>query len=1158
MNCPKCKTPIDEKDLVCPNCKKVLRLQCPVCGAVTKNTICDKCGNVILNKCYKCGRLNATTLEKCPKCGLDINASIGLRESFIEEFAALTIEITNFDDIKHAFKSDKMLQKFKKNFYEMIKKTASQKKLRVQFLEDTFIIRFCKDYSFLDSCRSAVDFSIYIAQTVTEINKKLFDAKGIELKTQMAIQKRDVYSKPSEYKSGLNINVVYSSSANAHRFHNTEVVVDSYVYHAVKLYYPFQSLSAVYVKNCMVMFFELILHQIIKPQKEKKIDINKISLPKNVDYEPEEEQDDSLLINFKSLNCTFMKAKQPNLLNEIAKIKNKNITNPIISVRSTDRDGKLRLISTEQIQEIFSDYNAVRFSCPKSNKYTAFGLFKQMILAYRGLDDYSVLSNPSLINEISQDNDIKDLFKMKITSKAHPEDMRYAYFDSFTKFITSIPYKTIFIIDDFENADEGSLDIIKYLFENNTLTNVGFIVSCGEDYSLHRKIYRLMTAPNYFEIEIRPSSNKNIIQNHINKLQNIQGSFFIEKILENTKGSFFYFNEALKYLRDDSVIALKDNKYEIAKEQMIVIPYNLDELIQKRIQYLKTVEDTFELFAYLLLTGERLPISIISSLGIKDSVKLLKHLEENEFIKIINEREVVINNYNLCLKNFLAVCEKTELQKIAKELLEKIYLNIQIPNSTKASLLEFANLKKEAFAHWHALAMISGQIGDFCAYLNCTNKFLSLVENVIDIETDKTVEEVKMDVYTELASLMYKYYPDKILTFLQTLLSNTEIQNDDKKVREVANKLVQSCLMSGNYNNALEYVGQLISRTTPGSFNPKDKNFNLNYFLVNLVTLEIYFNLGRLNECIDLGDELFKYINLNTISESVLPEGFSKKQFEDAILDALFFISASRIIQLKPDAQDYLNKVINSTPAHYTCFKLLMLFREFFAGVDITAQLAQFEQEQHNDKYSEILIPILKSLTAWKKQEWENLANYIYDAKLKSSYLQLHQIESFCNLMIGLAYQNLSNTKKAKQIFYSILELSEEKGLKNITYLSWLLIAGAEFLDGNIEMSVGLLNNAVLNIESDENASRLFILMFKILSAEITIQLKSNIEQALFCAEQAFDIAYKEKLFVYLPRITNMLMYIYNVIINSQSDENTRNHFIMKLENLNKIMSQFS
>ena len=128
---------------------------------------------------------------------------------------------------------------------------------------------------------------------------------------------------------------------------------------------------------------------------------------------------------------------------------------------------------------------------------------------------------------------------------------------------------------------------------------------------------------------------------------------------------------------------------------MIVIPYNLDELIQKRIQHLKTIENSFELFAYLVLTGEKLPISIISSLGIKDGVKLLQNLEKNEFLKVINEREIVINNYNLYLKNFLAVCEKSELEKLSKELLEKIYLNIQIPNSTKAKLLEFANLKKK-------------------------------------------------------------------------------------------------------------------------------------------------------------------------------------------------------------------------------------------------------------------------------------------------------------------------------------------------------------------------------------------------------------------------------------------------------------------------------
>ena len=128
MNCPKCKTPISEKDLICPKCKRVIRLQCHTCGTVTKNTICEKCGTVLLNKCYKCGKLNSTTQENCPKCGLNINASIGLRESVIEEFAVLTIEVTNFEDIKTAFKSDKITEQFKNNLYSVIKKNSISKK----------------------------------------------------------------------------------------------------------------------------------------------------------------------------------------------------------------------------------------------------------------------------------------------------------------------------------------------------------------------------------------------------------------------------------------------------------------------------------------------------------------------------------------------------------------------------------------------------------------------------------------------------------------------------------------------------------------------------------------------------------------------------------------------------------------------------------------------------------------------------------------------------------------------------------------------------------------------------------------------------------------------------------------------------------------------
>lgn len=1159
MNCPKCNTVIGEKDLVCPNCKKVLRLQCPACGAITKNTVCEKCGSVIINKCYKCGKLNSAALEKCPKCGLNVNASIGLRESVIEEFAVLTIEITNFDDIKNAFKSDKIVEQFKKNLYTLIRKTAAQKKLRVQFLQDTFIIRFCKDYTFLESCKSALDFSIYVAQTVTEINKKLFDAKGVELKVQMAVQKRDVYSKPSEYKAGLNINVVYSSSGRSHLFNNTEVVVDSYIYQETKLEYPFQSLSAVYVKNQMVMFFELMLHQIIKPEQNKDddLDINNVKLPKNVDYEPEEEEEEKHLINFSSLNCTFVKTRGENLLSEIQKIKSKDVTNPIISVRSSLRNSSLSLVDTENIKTVFEDYNVVRFSCPAQNKYSPYGLFKQMILAYRGYGELNVLLNSDLIEVLSQDSNIIDLFKMDISAKVHPEDLRYTYFESFTNFISAIPDKTIFVIDDFDNVDEGSLEIIKYLCENRGFRNVGFIVSCNEQYSLHRKIYKLMTSPNYFEIEIRPSSNKNIVAENIKKIKDIQESFFFEKVLENTKGSRFYFRQALDYLADDNVLEEKKGKYQIAQDRMIVIPKDLNELLQKRLLHLQTKENAFELFGAMLLAGERLLFKDIHMLEIKDDAKIIKYLEESDFVKIIDGKEIVIKNYNLFRENFITVCDKEKLQTVSQMLLEKIYINEPVINNVKAQLLEFAKLKKEAFAQWHSLAMVASQIGDFCAYLNCTNKFLSLVDNVIDVQTDQTVEQVKMDVYAELASMLYKYYPDKILKFLQMLLTNLEHQKDDARIKEVANKLVQSCLISGNYNNALEYIGKIISRTQRSSFNPSDKNFNLNYFLVNMVTLEIYFNLGRLNECIELGDELFKHVNLKTVTTHILPEGFSEKQFEDAILDAVFFICASRVIQLKPDTIDVVQEFESRMHKPYSCFRLLVLIKEFFEGKDILPAMQTLAQQGLNDKYSDILFPVVQGLVSWRFGDWSNFGNYLHNAKLKAAALHLHQVEYFCDLMIGYAYQNLGDTKKTRQIFYNVLDLSEQKGIKNITYLSWILIAKLEFDSGNAQMAVNIVNNSILNMENDNNVSEFFAVMFKSLSAEIMLKTNSNIEQALFCAEQAFDTALKYKLNIYLPQIADMLLFIYNTVMSGQQSQEVVQSLNQKIEYVKNSMAQF-
>lgn len=106
-------------------------------------------------------------------------------------------------------------------------------------------------------------------------------------------------------------------------------------------------------------------------------------------------------------------------------------------------------------------------------------------------------------------------------------------------------------------------------------------------------------------------------------------------------------------------------------------------------------------------------------------------------------------------------------------------------------------------------------------------------------------------------------------------------------------------------------------------------------------------------------------------------------------------------------------------------------------------------------------------------------------------------------------------------------------------------------------MAVNIVNNSILNMENDNNVSEFFAVMFKSLSAEIMLKTNSNIEQALFCAEQAFDTALKYKLNIYLPQIADMLLFIYNTVMSGQQSQEVVQSLNQKIEYVKNSMAQF-
>ncbi len=270
MKCPKCSFDITEDMLACPNCKKVLKLVCPKCKTINKTNTCKKCGFIIISKCHKCGKINQTINEKCSKCGFSTYTSAAISSSNLDDFACLTIEFPNLAEIKNALGSTKLTDKFKGNLDRLISNYTGSIGITREIIEDIYIIRFNKDNSFKESANNTIRAAIEIQNLITDLNFKLDKLKNVALHSNIAVLKRDIYSKPDQYKSGFDIKLIYAHKKNLKLISYLQVITDSSIYEQVCENFDLSPLNSVFVKNEMVMFFELNLKKYIKIPKQKE------------------------------------------------------------------------------------------------------------------------------------------------------------------------------------------------------------------------------------------------------------------------------------------------------------------------------------------------------------------------------------------------------------------------------------------------------------------------------------------------------------------------------------------------------------------------------------------------------------------------------------------------------------------------------------------------------------------------------------------------------------------------------------------------------------------------------------------------------------------------------------------------------------------------
>ena len=1117
MECPKCGLEIDDKATVCPNCKKVLKVVCPICKTINKTNTCKKCGYVIVTKCNKCGKVNQTVDKKCKKCGFSLEQSVILNESNTDNFALMTIDFPNVNELRTLLGSVQLLNKFKVKLDNIILSVAKSAGIRRQVLNNTYILRFNKDYTFNSSVNNAITTAVKLLTEITKMNYKLTNKKNATVRCNMFLLRRSIDDNPYDIKSGFNISMVKQSDNLKQKVLNTfQIIADNFVHDALDPMYKSSPLNSVMIKDQMVMFHEVEINSHIKINYEEledkpdeelevpnfvqnmlveqdKLDgeaLSKLESPTDPDaiYDIE-------TIHFNEIKCDFIRTENIDVFYHVV---NKLSEHPygICAIKTPPLyvPYSLKIIST--IEELNIYKNIISITCYDEMKYSPYSFFRELVAAIFEFTISQKLFNTndfSMFRSIDPDNMIKDLITLSQRPEGNNEDTRMQYYDIFFTLLNVIP-ETLIFIENFDKIDSSSYDVMKFLFEQFERLKISYLISYDKDFSLHRDTYSLMTKPYYTEIALKPTSFEKMIEENKEYYKDIMDSFYFHRIAKYSYGSILFLDIAIQYLIESGVYEADENGIKLVNPKTLIIPSSLGKLMKRRLNLLEDDEEAIKFLATCVLLGTRIDQQTIKSLAYENIDDIVQKLSETGYIYFWNNC-MYFPNYNLLRESILAVLNKDLLKAIANDLFEKVFVN-NMPSPTKAYLYGLLEDYKAEFLEWENLAKINLSMGDFNAYINCADKIIELLDKNTDEEKQEEIEQYKLDLSQNIAENMSEYLPNKNSRIAEITLERLEQAGDNEKIIALCNKMIQGCLNNGNYTHALELTHKILSRLPSGSIDPSSPDFNKYFFLMSLIHIEILFNIGALEDCLDVGYKVLSVVNQANL-ELLRPDYLDKNQFIKVLIDSVGFVALSNVLQMKGNVQDFLNLVkgdLPNLPPSYDIFKALQDFIHGERGTYSPVMVSEL------DKFSGILFHIMEAFNKYLNDS-NAFAEEIYAAKRLARYNKLHQLEYFCDLLIGYAYINLESYDKASLIIYKIIRATGDNGMTNLTYAAWYLMSEMSLRQGRYTVAYGIVNNSLIQLEKADNSNEYLLMLFKYQMYKV-LMFKGHEDKAQICIAQ--------------------------------------------------------
>ena len=817
MNCPKCKTEVNPKDTVCPNCKLRLVFECPRCKSQIKigSSSCKKCGFVFVKFCPECNSANYVSSTHCRKCFHHFKEDEETLENIQQNTQTQNVqpkEDTNKADLK------------KDTEAKAITAPLPRLNVYIDFITLKNVFDKYKDEEFKQKVVLNIKTATKLAFNVTPDFIKE-DIVNFKINYSKKIGFLEKVNKFSEEFSKFNLILNETLGADiSFKFAVQQEGETKTTNHSASLKYPVKQLEYGIEKDIITSegAYKILSDEIplikISPESYKMVFLDQkpeFTQSKSV------KEDVALELIYDTINDSSSEIKG-------------------ISLNAPRGAGKSFLL--EKLYKKLEDTNilVLKGHCSALTQITPFGLFQDILLSLFNLS-FVPSKYEKRVNELrnilqknlsfmngknGQNNEFNPSKIETLINLVYPvgEDFYENILTNKQKTFSQIKdvlealageSRLVIVVDDFDLIDETSFEFIKYLANKDFFTQgTKFLLTYRNQHALNMYI-------NSDKLPKNATLNINLAANEIEDIKEYLklrfGSFEVlpekvsNQIILNSQGNFAYIEQVTEHLFETKRVYLKGKEFAYnIKEENYFVPQTLGEILDARLKFLK--ETNFSHYALLgtaSLLGGKFTKSILQTvfeLSDDNFAKTVSSLEKTGYFIKKSENIYRFKNTLIWTHIYSEAKNSESLKPYAAKLLNETCERTISSPAIRALLAQTIGDKSLAFDLWTANLKLASFIGDVAFYTMCQKQSLANLEEM----KHPNAFYIKNNIFERLGKLTYNKNPKEAVDYLSSALINAKNRDEEEKVIELSGYLIHSLKMVQNFPAIIETVDTVL------------------------------------------------------------------------------------------------------------------------------------------------------------------------------------------------------------------------------------------------------------------------------------------------------------------------------------------------------------